>query len=120
MENSSLTNKTCTPCQREKLSLGKEATEKLLRDLGSNWQINDKGHLYKPFKFKDFIGSMTFANKIAEIAEEEGHHPDLIIAWGKCAVEIWTHKINGLSKKDFILAAKLEAIYPKMNNIWPT
>lgn len=50
---------------------------------------------------------MNFANKITEIAESEGHHPELIISWGKCIVEIWTHKINGLSKSDFILASKI-------------
>lgn len=110
MESSNLTSKSCVPCKLTEPPLGKNAAEKLLQDLGGNWQINDKGHLYKPFKFRDFMTAMTFANKIAEIAEKEGHHPDLIITWGQCAVEIWTHKINGLSENDFILAAKLETI----------
>jgi 4a-hydroxytetrahydrobiopterin dehydratase len=62
------------------------------------------------FKFKDFSNAMSFANKVAEIAEAEAHHPDLTVAWGMCSVEIWTHKINGLTESDFILAAKIEAI----------
>lgn len=59
------------------------------------------------------MNPMVFANKIAAIAEEEAHHPDLKIAWGTCVVETWTHKINGLTESDFILAAKIEAIYDK-------
>ncbi len=110
MDNLPLHSKSCVPCQSGELPLGKEAEEKLLRDLGGNWQINGKGHLYDLFKFKDFISAMTFANKIGEIAEKEGHHPALMITWGQCSVEIWTHKINGLSENDFILAAKIEEI----------
>ena len=57
------------------------------------------------------MGPMTYANKIALLAEQEAHHPDLTIAWGRCSVEIWTHKINGLTESDFILAAKIEALH---------
>ncbi len=56
------------------------------------------------------MGPIQFANRVAEIAEQEGHHPDLTIAWGKCCIEIWTHKINGLTESDFILAAKIEGM----------
>ena len=62
------------------------------------------------YKFNNFRQAMNFANKIAEIAEREAHHPDLTIVWGKCSVRIWTHKINGLTESDFILAAKIGAI----------
>jgi len=110
MENSNLSTKSCVPCRSGIRPLEKEDTEKLLGNLGGNWQINDKGHLCKSFKFKDFMAAILFANKVAEIAEKQGHHPDLMISWGQCSVEIWTHKINGISENDFILAAKIEAL----------
>ena len=64
------------------------------------------GELVAPFK--DFMQSLAFANKVGAVAEAEGHHPDLYVAWGKCKVEIWTHKINGLTESDFYLAAKAD------------
>lgn len=84
--------------------------QKLLKQLPSGWSINSSGHLYKEFIFNDFMGPMNLANKVASIAEKEGHHPDLTISWGKFGVEIWTHKINGLTESDFILAAKIEVL----------
>jgi len=78
--------------------------------LGGNWQIIQGHHLYKKFIFTNFIGALNFANKIAKIAEAEGHHPDLKITWGACEVEIYTHKINGLVDSDFYLAAKIEEL----------
>jgi 4a-hydroxytetrahydrobiopterin dehydratase len=64
--------------------------------------------LERVFSFKDFAGALAFANKVGAIAEKEGHHPDLQVRWGACVVEIWTHKINGLTESDFILAAKID------------
>ena len=109
MEKSSLINKSCVPCQGGTPPLDNETVAKLLSELGGGWEINPAGHVYKQFKFKDFMGPVGFVNKIAEIAEKEGHHPDLTVTWGRCDVEIWTHKINGLTESDFILAAKIEA-----------
>lgn len=106
-----LIDKTCTPCQGGVPPLTSEEIEKLFHELKSEWAINNAGHLYKEYKFDNFIDAINFANKIATIAEREAHHPDLRISWGLCAVEIWTHKINGLTESDFILAAKIEAIY---------
>ncbi len=103
-----LIDKACVPCQGGVPPLVGKEIEKLLSLLGNNWQINKAGHLYKQYEFNDFIKPMDFANKIADIAEQEAHHPDLTIAWGVCKVEIWTHKINGLTESDFILAAKIE------------
>jgi len=108
--NVCLANKVCLPCHGDMPVLTQEVAEKLLTELGSNWLINQSGHLYKQFKFADFMRAMNLANAIAEIAEREAHHPDLTIAWGSCSVEIWTHKINGLTENDFILAAKIESI----------
>lgn len=106
----SLTNKNCIPCQGGVPPLDAQAISKLMMQLQNNWHINEAGHLYKQFKFYNFIGSMDFANKAGIISEEQAHHPDLTISWGACKVEIWTHKINGLTESDFILAAKIEGI----------
>lgn len=110
MDNTRLINKNCVPCQGGVPPLGKEEIAKLLVQLEGNWRINDAGHLYKEYKFNNFIDAMGFANKIAELAEREAHHPDLVIAWGIVKVEIWTHKIHGLTESDFILAAKIGGI----------
>ena len=74
------------------------------------WCLNDVGHFYKEYFFKDFREAMDFANKVAELAEKEAHHPNLTISWGMCAIEIWTHDIDGLTESDFILATKIDAI----------
>ena len=110
MKNSNLVNQACIPCQGNQPPMDKDMTKDLLDELGNQWHLNDQGHLTKSFKFRDFMGAMGFANKIADLAEKEGHHPDLTISWGLCTVEIWTHKIDSLTTSDFILAAKIEAL----------
>ncbi len=110
MEKICLIDKVCIPCQGGTPPLDRAMVEKFLAELGADWQINAAGHLYKEYVFDNFMQPLGFLNKIAKIAEHEGHHPDLTIAWGKCVVEIWTHKINGLTESDFILAAKIGAI----------
>ncbi|MEX2017065.1 MAG: 4a-hydroxytetrahydrobiopterin dehydratase [Candidatus Pacearchaeota archaeon] len=73
------------------------------------WKIK-KGKLHREFKFKDFKKTLEFVNKVGEIAEKEGHHPDIYFTWGKCTIELYTHSINGLSENDFILASKINKI----------
>jgi len=88
----------------------KEEAEKLIRRV-VGWKLSGDGkHISKDFKFENFLEAMGFANKITAIAEEEGHHPDLSIGWGRVGVELTTHAIKGLSENDFILAAKIEKI----------
>lgn len=106
-----LLNRTCVPCQGGMPALTHAKAEKYLLELGGAWGLNDKGHIYKTYTFKNFMEAMNFANQVAEIAEKEGHHPDLKISWGACQIEIWTHKIEGLTESDFILAAKIENLY---------
>lgn len=106
----SLANKNCVPCQGGIPPLGEEAVNRLLTQLKNDWNTSELGHLYKQFKFKDFMSAMNFANQVAALSEQQAHHPDLTISWGACNVEIWTHKINGLTESDFILAAKIETI----------
>jgi 4a-hydroxytetrahydrobiopterin dehydratase len=83
----------------------------LLTELGHGWTLNQAGHLEHSFGFPDFKAALHFANQVGAVAEEAGHHPDLFVSWGKCGVEIWTHKIGGLAEADFILAAKTSRIY---------
>jgi len=106
-----LSEKSCLPCQKGGLALDKNEADILLEELGKNWKIQEEGHLYKSFEFRNFMKAMDFANQIAFLAEKEGHHPNLKISWGKCDVEIWTHKLNGLSKSDFFLADKIDKLY---------
>lgn len=105
-----LSKKKCVPCQGGTPPLEKNEVDRLLNELQGKWLVNELDHLYKIFKFQNFTDTMIFVNKIADIAEQEDHHPDLAISYSQCTVEIWTHKINGLTESDFILAAKIDEI----------
>ena len=89
--------------------------EELLRELDDGWRLHPDGHLERAYAFKNFAEAMAFANKVADIAEDQGHHPDFYIAWGKCKVEIWTHKISGLTESDFYFAAKADRTFKASN-----
>ena len=105
----SLAEKSCVPCRGgiPPMELGK--VREMLGQLKSGWKDTHEGtRLERSFPFKDFAGALSFANKVGTIAEKEAHHPDLHVRWGACVVEIWTHKINGLTESDFILAAKID------------
>ena len=106
-----LADQQCIPCQGGVPPLPKPRIDELLAQLDSGWTLNEAGHLFRNYEFRDFAIAMKFANDIADIAEEQGHHPDLHVAWGKCAVEIWTHKIDGLTESDFFLAAKIDRAF---------
>jgi 4a-hydroxytetrahydrobiopterin dehydratase len=82
--------------------------KELLKELGHGWKLNRRGHLLRLYTFKDFAQALSFTKKVGAVAEAEGHHPDIYLAWGKCKVEIWSHKIQGLTESDFVLAAKTE------------
>lgn len=108
---SELSQKKCTPCQGGASPLkGKELSD-LMEKLGSGWQLIDEHHLQKEFSFKNFRKALTFTNSVGELAEMEGHHPDIYLAWGKVKLEVWTHKINGLTESDFIYSAKANECY---------
>ncbi len=102
-----LADNACVPCRGGVPPLARDRIDELLTELGDDWQLNDDGHLAKAFPFRDFVGALGFANTVGEIAEAEAHHPDLLVRWGECRVEIWTHKIDGLTESDFFLAAKI-------------
>lgn len=104
-----LEDKKCVPCQVGGIPLIKSEIEDYLKDV-HGWKNIDDKKIEKELKFKDFVKAMEFANKITEIAEEEGHHPTLTVSWGKVIVSLFTHKINGLHENDFIMAAKIDKI----------
>ena len=101
-----LTQKKCVPCEAGTLPLEEAKVNELLKEIPT-WQIKD-GHLYKKFKFKNFVEAMKFVNAIAEIAESEGHHPDFCVHYNRVEIELFTHAIKGLSENDFIVAAKID------------
>jgi 4a-hydroxytetrahydrobiopterin dehydratase len=105
----SLAEKHCVPCKGGVPALQGEELDKLKSQL-SGWQVVDGHHLLKTYAFPDFRTALDFVNKAGEIAESEGHHPDLLLSWGKVEVKTWTHKIDGLTESDFILAAKLDHV----------
>lgn len=104
----SLADNKCIPCRGGVPPVPAERAQALLKELGAGWSLNERGHLERLYTFKDFSQALAFVNKVGAVAEEEGHHPDFHLAWGKCKVEIWTHKINGLTESDFYLAAKAD------------
>ena len=110
---SDLANKTCIPCRGGVPPLEGEALEALHRQLGADWQVVDGHHLTKTFRFDDFAQALAYVNRVGAMAEEQGHHPDLYLAWGVVRVDVWTHKIDGLTESDFVFAAKAEALAPR-------
>jgi 4a-hydroxytetrahydrobiopterin dehydratase len=105
---SDLANETCVPCKGGVPPMGAERIAEYLARV-PGWGVEKGHHLVRTYTFADFVRALAFVNRIGEIAEREGHHPDLYLAWGMVRVEIWTHKINGLTESDFILAAKIDA-----------
>lgn len=105
---SKLAEKECVPCKEGASPIKGEGLRRLLGELGNDWKAVQEHHLEKEFKFKDFREALDFTNRIGEIAEEHNHHPDIYLAWGKVRVTIWTHKIDGLTESDFVMAAKIE------------
>lgn len=109
--NCNLSNKKCIPCSGAIPPLKGDLLNEWHRQLGNSWSIVEEHHLEKEYLFQDFCEALQFVNKIGALAEEEGHHPDLTISYGRVKVQLWTHKINGLSESDFVLAAKCDALY---------
>ncbi len=111
----SLADMKCVPCRGGTPPMELERARQLLAQLSPGWELNEAGHLERTYAFKNFAQALEFATKVGEIAEAEGHHPDLHIAWGKCRVEVWTHKIKGLTESDFYLAAKSDRAFDSMS-----
>jgi 4a-hydroxytetrahydrobiopterin dehydratase len=108
---SELAARRCVPCRGDTPPLRGEAVSRLLEQLGGGWRAVDEHHLEKEYRFPDFRSALAFTNRLGELAERESHHPDIHLAWGRVRLEIWTHKIRGLSESDFVLAAKADALF---------
>lgn len=102
-----LANKSCVPCKGGVSPLQGAELEKLSAQL-PDWQVVEGHHLRREYGFADFKEALAFVNRVGEIAEAEGHHPDISFTWGKATIEIFTHSIDGLTESDFVLAAKIE------------
>jgi 4a-hydroxytetrahydrobiopterin dehydratase len=105
-----LAEKECVPCKGEVPALKGNDLTRLAGELRPGWEVVKEHHLEREFKFKDFREALTFTNGVGELAEQQGHHPDIYLSWGKVKVTIWTHKIDGLTESDFVLAAKIDKL----------
>jgi 4a-hydroxytetrahydrobiopterin dehydratase len=108
-DSEALADKTCVPCRGGVPPLTQQEYSPLLAELDA-WQVVGDHHLFKDFRFADFLAALAFVNRAAAIADEQGHHPEITLGWGHAKVEIWTHKIDGLTESDFVLAAKYDRL----------
>ena len=108
---SDLASKNCVPCKGGVPPLKGEQLHALSHQL-PNWKVVNEHHITRAFSFSDFKQALDFVNRVGDVAEEQGHHPDILLKWGKVEITIWTHKIDGLTESDFILAAKIDSLYP--------
>ncbi len=107
---SELAAKQCVPCQGGVPPLRGAQIERLKSQLNGGWLVVDEHHLTKTYPFEDFASALAFVNRVGAVAEDQGHHPDVFLAWGRVRLEIFTHKVDGLTESDFILAAKADQI----------
>ena len=110
MDDSELASKICIPCQGGVPPLSQNEMEKLITKLNPQWEIIDNHHLQREWKFKDFKEALEFTNITGSICEEQNHHADFELGWGRVNIKIFTHKIDGLVESDFILAAKFDCL----------
>jgi len=104
-----LASKNCVPCRGGVPPLAGKELDALSKQV-PDWKVVDGHHIMRLYKFPDFRQALAFVNKVGELAEQQGHHPDILLAWGKAEITTWTHAINGLTESDFILAAKIDAL----------
>jgi 4a-hydroxytetrahydrobiopterin dehydratase len=100
----------CVPCKGGTPPLRGAGLDDLFARLGNDWRVVEVHHLEKEFRFKDFREALEFTNRVGDLAEEQGHHPDIYLAWGKVRLTVWTHKIDGLTESDFVFAAKSDRV----------
>lgn len=107
---SELAKLECVPCKGGVPPLGGKELAALEEKLGGGWKVVDGHHLEKEYRFKNFREALDFTNRVGDLAEAQGHHPDIYLAWGKVRLTVWTHKIDGLTESDFIFAAKADSM----------
>lgn len=104
-----LADKECVPCKGGIPPIKGRELEDLQKAV-PQWNVVNEHHLQRQFKFSDFKQALAFVNRVGELAEAQGHHPDILLAWGKAEITLWTHKIDGLTESDFIMAAKIDRL----------
>jgi 4a-hydroxytetrahydrobiopterin dehydratase len=108
---SELADKTCVPCKGGIPPMKGGELQEILKH-APRWQAVNEHHIVRTFTFPDFKQGLEFVNRVGEVAEQQGHHPDILLTWGKAEVTLWTHKIDGLTQSDFIMAAKIDQLFP--------
>jgi 4a-hydroxytetrahydrobiopterin dehydratase len=106
-----LASQTCVPCRGGVPPLNGAELQQVLQQV-PQWKAVNEHHLTRAFTFPDFKQALAFVNRVGELAEQQGHHPDILLTWGKAEITLWTHKIDGLTRSDFIMAAKIDHLYP--------
>ncbi|HZD79259.1 MAG TPA: 4a-hydroxytetrahydrobiopterin dehydratase [Actinomycetota bacterium] len=106
-----LASMQCVPCRGGIPPLTHEQIEPYLADLGGDWQVEEDHHLSKTYRFPNFREALDFTNRVGQLAEEVGHHPDIALSWGRVGLTVWTHKIGGLHEADFVFAAKADRAF---------
>ncbi|NLZ04444.1 MAG: 4a-hydroxytetrahydrobiopterin dehydratase [Phycisphaerae bacterium] len=105
-----LSEQRCKPCREGGASLKGEALKAYAEQLNPDWDVVDEHHLRREFRFDDFRQALAFVNRVGELAEQENHHPDIYLGYGRVRIDLWTHKIGGLHENDFVLAAKIDRL----------
>ena len=105
-----LSDRECVPCKGNVPPIKGETLQRYQNELAGDWKLIDEQRLEKEYKFKNFRQALDFTVRVGELAERVGHHPDIFLAWGQVKLVIWTHKIQGLSEADFVLAAKADRL----------
>ena len=108
---SELASRQCVPCRGGVPPVKGDELKALQSKLGGDWTVVDEHHLEKAYTFEDFRQALDFTVRVGEMAEEQDHHPDILLTWGSVTVTIWTHKIDGLTESDFVFAAKSDALH---------
>ena len=105
-----LADRRCAPCNAETPPIEGKELQRYKELLHSRWQVVDEHDLVARFEFPDFAEALEFTNRVGEVADAEGHHPEICLSWGRAKVRLWTHAIDGLSENDFIVAAKIDRL----------
>jgi len=110
---SELASKTCVPCRGGVPPLKGQELADIHQQLPqwAHWKIVNEHHITRTFTFPDFKHALDFVNRVGDVAEEQGHHPDILLTWGKVEITLWTHKVDGLTESDLIMAAKIDGLY---------
>ncbi len=106
-----LASQTCVPCRGGVPPMKGQELQRILQ-LVPQWKAVNEHHITRTFTFPDFKQALAFVNRVGEVAEKQGHHPDILLTWGKAEITLWTHTIDGLTQSDFIMAAKIDQLYP--------